>query len=82
MMQSRVLRVKARIDMDSESSLIGLKIFSSEQEKRKYYLSLTPGERMQLLEHLRRLKFGDACDRKIEKVFEYSRAPSREHRLS
>jgi hypothetical protein len=48
----------------------------AEEADRKYYLSLTGQERLQVLQHLREINHGGTRP-KFQRVFEYTRTSSR-----
>lgn len=49
--------------------------------KRAYMWSLTPQQRLAILQHFREQQWGNLARGKIEKVFEFTRATSRANRL-
>lgn len=53
----------------------------AEDAKRAYMWSLTPQQRLTILQRLREQRWGDLAQAKIQKVFEFTRAPSRADRL-
>ena len=54
----------------------------AEDAKRAYAWSLTPQQRLAILQRLREQRWGDLAQAKIQKVFEFTRAPSRADRLA
>ena len=54
----------------------------AEDAKRAYMWSLTPQQRLAILQRLREQRWGDLAQAKIQKVFEFTRAPSRADRLA
>ena len=57
----------------------------AEDAKRAYawsLTSLTPQQRLAILQRLREQRWGDLAQAKIQKVFEFTRAPSRADRLA
>jgi hypothetical protein len=60
---------------------IGLEVVRSFKEAddadRKYYWSLTPQQRMSILQHLREINHGDTVGSKLQRVLEFTRAPQR-----
>ena len=53
----------------------------TDDAKRAYMWSLTPQQRLAILQHFREQQWGDLARAKIQKVFEFTRAPSRADRL-
>ncbi len=73
------------MDQDNLACQEVIEVFQSFKEaddaKRAHMWSLTPQQRLAILQQLRQRQWGDLARGKIQKVFECTRAPSRADRL-
>ena len=73
------------MDQDDFACQKVIEVFQSFKEsddaRRAYMWSLTPHQRLAILQHLREQQWGDLARGEIQKVFEFTQAPSRADRL-
>jgi hypothetical protein len=60
-----------RVDRTAVSLVIGF----DDMERARYWQSRTPAERMEHLELLRRINYGDAATGRVQRVIEFARCP-------